>query len=586
MMWMSLVVAAVTAAEPCEAPRVRDTAPLVNAMAQDKVLGLTFTKAAGICEERGQACDQARLECATMLASTIQKQVGFDEGMWLRDMLLPFNGANYPMTRTFGAVAIAQDASCNVDVPTLTAAGQRRMVQASRRDTIFQEYNLYARWTQTQLQKCKEQAASNEARAAQAKAESERLAAASAALTAVEAARLKQAQEAAKAKADAEKRAQDAADAEVRRQKDQKEMAERELKRKEEADRLAREEREKDKRAAEARQLKAEEDRKKEKTEAEETRKKEKAEAEETRRKERAEAEAQRLKDKEETEAKLQKAKEEAAAAQKAAEDKRIVTERDNRVAQARLTKARLVSEAEENFKRAKDDELLKKQAAVDAVSSSPAIAQAAVAEAAQAEKTRVDAEKRLVEARQKAAAIVIDDSFERGAGSVFVAGGASGLDTGFALGVMGGAHFGFWGTAPPEGMASGFELRLWGRYLGGLAPATSSFDSLLTARYFFGAIGVGLAGELRLTEPNLGTLRGGVGPALVAAFVDNHEARVAFGVNYLPLGNTLDGLRFVGDFEVSYKFITIHLHGGSASRAGGPLSWQIGGYLGVRATW
>lgn len=582
MLFMSLVVSAITAAEPCEAPRVRDTAPLVNAMAQDKVLGLTFTKAAGICAERGEACDAARLECSTMLTSTIQKQVGFDEGQWLRDMLLPFNGANYPMTRTFGAVAIASDASCNIEVAALTAAGQRRMVQATRRDTIFQEYNLYARWTQTQLQKCKEQAAQNEARSAQAKAESERLLAASAALSAADQLKLKQAQEAAAAKAAADKRAQDLADAEVKRQKDQKDFAEREIKRKEEADQRARDDREAERKAAEARAL-----------QAEETRKKERAEGEETRKKERAEAEEQRQKDKAETEAKLQKAKEEAAEAQKAAEAKRLVTERDNRVNQQRQLKHQLVADAEANFKRAKDDELLKKQAAVDAVASSPAIAQAAVAEAAQAEKTRADAEKRLFEARQKADAIVIDDSFERASGSIGAAGGGAGLDSGFGLGVMAAVHFGFWGTAPPEGMAPGFELRLWGRYLASVAgTATSSVDTLLTARYYFGAIAVGLAGELRVLDPAQATatapaaIRGGVGPALAAAFIDTHETRVAIGLNYLPLGNTIDGARFVGDFEVSYKFFTLHVIGGTASRAGAPLAWQVGGFVGVRASW
>jgi hypothetical protein len=575
MLFMSVVVAAITAAEPCEAPRVRDTGPLVAAMAQDKVLGLTFTKAAGICEERGEACDAARLECATMLTNTIQKQVGFDEGQWLRDMLLPYNGASYPMTRTFGAAAIASDASCNVDIATLTAAGQRRMVQAQRRDTLFQEYNLYARWTQTQLQKCKERVANDEAKSAQTKAESERLAAASAAVTAADAIKLKQAADLAAAKAETEKRARDAADAELKRQKDQKEFAEREIKKREEAEMRARDEREQERRAAEARAL-----------QTEETRKKERLEAEETRKKEKAEAEAQRLKDKEETEAKLQKAKEEAALAAKAAEDKRLVTERDNKVNQQRALKTQLVADAEANFKRAKDDELLKKQAAVDAVSMSPAIASAAVAEAAQAEKTRVDAEKRLFEAKQKAAAIVIDDSFERSAGSVLIAGGGSGLDSGFALGVLGAAHFGFWGTAPPEGMASGFEIRLWGRYLGGLGAAQSAFDSLITARYFFGVIGVGLAGEFRLTEPNLTTLRGGAGPALSAAFVDTHETRVVLGLNYLPVGNTIDAARFVGDFEVSYKFFTVHVIGGTASRVGGPLAWQIGGYVGLRAAW
>ncbi len=571
MLFMSIVVAAVTAADPCEAPRVRDTAPLVAAMAQDKVLGLTFTKAAGLCAERGEACDQARLECATMLTSTIQKQVGFDEGQWLRDMLLPYNGANYPMTRTFGAATIASDASCNIDVAALTAAGQRRMVQATRRDTIFQEYNLYSRWTQTQLQKCKERVANDEVKSAQTKAESERLAAASAAVGAAEAIKLKQAADAAAAKAEADKRALAAADAEAKKQKEQRDFADREIKRREEAEQRTRDERTEEKRAAEAKALKAEEERKKE----------------------RADAEQQRLKEKAETEAKLEKQKEEAALAQKAAEEKKLVTERDAKVAQQRTQKTQLVKDAEANFKRAKDEEILKKQAAVDAVSMSPAIAQAAVTEAAQAEKARIDAEKRLFEAKQKADAIVIDDSFERSAGSVWITGGGSGLDTGFGLGVMGGAHFGFWGTAPPEGMASGFEIRLWGRYLATVSgtPA-STFDSLLTARYFFGAIGVGLAGELRVIDPAQSTatapaaLRGGAGPALAVAFLDRHETRVLLGVNYLPLGNTIDGVRLVGDFEVSYKFFTLHVNGGSATKAAGGIAWQIGAYAGVRAAW
>ncbi len=574
-MVLSLVVAAVVAAEPCEAPRVRDTAPLVAAMAQDKVLGLTFTKAAGICAERGEACDQVRLECATMLNSTIQKQVGFDEGQWLRDMLLPYNGASYPMTRTFGAAGIATDASCNVDVATLTAAAQRRMVQSTRRDAIFQEYNLYARWTQTQLQKCKEQVASNEARSAQTKAESERLAATSAAVGAAEALRLKQAADAAAAKSEAEKHTRDVADAEVRRQKDQKDLAERELKKRDENELRLRDERELERKRADERTLKADEERKKEKVENEEARKKERAEGEEARRK-----------DKQETEQKLKDAKEEAARTQKEAEEKRLVTERDNRVSQQKALKTRLVADAEASFKRAQDEEVLKKQAAVDAVSSSPAIAQAAVAEAAQAERTRVEAEKRLFEARQKADAIVIDDSFERAAGSILIAGGGSGLDTGFGLGLMASVHFGFWGVAPPEGMASGFELRLWGRFLAGVSAGTaSSVDTLLTARYFFGAVAVGVAGEIRLLDA-LTTLRGGVGPALAVAFIDTHETRVILAANYLPLGNQLDPVRFVGDFEVSYKIFTLHVNGGTATKLAGGLSWQIGAYAGVRATW
>jgi hypothetical protein len=564
-MLTSLVVAAVLAADPCEAPRVRDTAPLVAAMAQDKVLGLAFTKAAGVCAERGEACDQARLECTTLLNQTIQKQVGFDEGQWLRDMLLPFNGAAYPMSRQFGAAGLASDASCNVEIAQLEQAAQRRQAQAARRDAIYQEYQAYKTWSQTQLQKCRERASADEVKNAQAKAESERLAAAAAAIAAADALKAKQAQEAAAARAEAEKKAKDAADAEARKEREAKEAAEREARERKDAEQRARDEREKEKKEALAREEKQEEARKKE----------------------REDAEAQRQKEKEEAEKKAEREKEEEERKVKDAEEKRLVTERDTRITQQRQAKARLLTEAEDNLKAAKDNEALKKQLALDAVSSSPAIAAAAVAEAAAAEKARVDAEKRLVEAKQKADAIIIDDSHERSTGSVFITGGGFGTSAGFGLAVLGGAHFGFWGTAPPDGMASGLELRLWARYLATLGTTpTQNFDSLLSLRYFFGRVAVGVAGELRLLEPSLSTLRGGAGASVGVAFVDTRETRVVLGINYMPLGNVLDPVRFVGDLEISWRFLTFQVHGGSYSTGASTIGWQVGGTVGLRASW
>ena len=86
-----------------------------------------------------------------------------------------------------------------------------------------------------------------------------------------------------------------------------------------------------------------------------------------------------------------------------------------------------------------------------------------------------------------------------------FLAGGASAVSGGFGLGIMGAAHFGFWGTAPAEGLALGLELRVWVRYLTSVSgPKMAALDSLLTARYFFGALGVGLAGEVVLFDPLL----------------------------------------------------------------------------------
>ena len=116
-------------------------------------------------------------------------------------------------------------------------------------------------------------------------------------------------------------------------------------------------------------------------------------------------------------------------------------------------------------------------------------------------------------------------------------------------------------------------------------APTVNVVDSLLTARYFIGAVALGVAGEFRLSNPTFTTLRGGGGPALAVAFVDTHEARVLFGVNYLPLGNTIDTLRFVGDFEVSWRFLTFHVTGGTLTGPAG-FNWQLGGAVGVRASW
>lgn len=584
-MWlMSVVVAHVVAADPCEAPRVRDTAPLAQAMAQDRVMAQTFTKAATECATPGEACNAARLECSTLLSSTIQKQVGFDDGMWLRDMLLPYNGGSYPMTTVFGPSTLAPDASCNVEVATLTAAAQRRLAQGNRRDQIFKEYGNYAKWTQTQLQKCKERVAAEDAKSAAARAESERIAAASAAIATAEAMKKKQEEDLARAKAEAERKAKEAADAELRkqqeakdaearRQQEAKDAAAQEAKRREDAEKAAREEREAERKRNEARQdqLLAQQ------------------------KKDREDLEAQRKKDAEAAAKAALLAKEEAERQKREDEEKRAVSDRDNKVMQQKALKERLIKDAEENLKRAKDEEALKKQAAVDAVSSSPAIAQAAVAEAAQAEKARVEAEKRLVTAHQQADAIIIDDSFERSGGSVFITGGGGVVGgvggVGFGLAVQGGAHFGFWGRAPTEGMASGLELRLWGRYLAQVTTVSArEFNAMVTARYFFGRFGVGLGGELRLLEPSFASVRGGAGPSIGITLVDTHETRAVVGVSYLPVGNVMDVARVVGEFEVGWKFLEVRVLGGSSTGNGfdgGPaIGWQVGATVGARLAW
>jgi hypothetical protein len=119
--------------------------------------------------------------------------------------------------------------------------------------------------------------------------------------------------------------------------------------------------------------------------------------------------------------------------------------------------------------------------------------------------------------------------------------------------------------------------------------PLASSIDALLTARYFFGHLSLGVAGELGLSGANFAAVRAGVGPALGVAFVDTHETRVLLGVNYLPVGSAIDPARLVADFEVAWRFLTFQVQGGTSSTTvNGVLTvgWQVAGFVGARASW
>ena len=105
-------------------------------------------------------------------------------------------------------------------------------------------------------------------------------------------------------------------------------------------------------------------------------------------------------------------------------------------------------------------------------------------------------------------------------------------------------------------------------------------------------APGGGAGGRAARGQPGpghqLGAWRSG-GPALGVAFVDTHETRVLFGANYMPLGNTIDVGRFVVDFEVSWRFLSFHVNGATATRLINGVSgigWQLGLYVGVRGAW
>src|SRR5690606_37850362 len=110
------LTALLLAADPCEAPRLHSTTALTEAITLDKALSQAFLKAAGSCAVPGEECTNARLACTTQIANTARGQQAFDEGVWLRDMLLPYHGQQYPMGRKFPAAPLAADGSCNVEV--------------------------------------------------------------------------------------------------------------------------------------------------------------------------------------------------------------------------------------------------------------------------------------------------------------------------------------------------------------------------------------------------------------------------------------------------------------------------------------
>lgn len=650
-------VGLVLAAEPCEAPRVHDVAPLTAAIAQDKAMAQGFLLAAGACATPGDTCTKARLECAGLLNTTALNQQNFDEGIWLRDMLLPYLGSYYPMGRAFPAAPLATDGSCNVDVSTLNQAGQRRASQATRRDGLLTEYKLYQRWADSQWQVCKDKlvaigakdvearkaaeaaaiTAAGVAAAAAVKAEEDRKARVAAEALAKQqqmdkdAALLREQQARDAAAAEQKRRElveqqrqqeaylaqQQAAAAEQRRQQELREAqyttqqkaaaaeARRQQELKEQEARLQQNARDaaiaeqKRRESVEDRRLQEARDAEREKQERDFKNAEEARIAQEKQRKEdqaRAEAaEAQRKKEAQEAEEQKKREAEAAARKAKEEEENKAISDRDSNVIAQKAAKQKLVKDAEDQLAAAREAEVQKKQAAVDAVNSSPAIASQLVAEAAEAEKARIAAEKNYDEAKKKAAEMVIDVSHERGGGSLSANFGVSGVGdsngAGVALAGLIGLHFGFWGTAPMNGMASGFELDIWGRFMGQLTPANitthTSLDALLTARYFFGHFGLGLAGEFRaFVKDNPVGVRVGGGPTLAVAFLDNHDARIVLSATYLPLANYLDAARVLGDFEISYKFLSIHALGGTWTQPGGTVRWQVGGYIGIRYGW
>jgi hypothetical protein len=511
-----VVSAGAARAAECEALRVRDTGPLAAAAAQDSAVAASFTRAATACATDSEACDQARLECGALLAAALKAQIAFDDGAWLRDMLLPFQGQGYQVSRVFSATPGATDTSCNGAPALLTQAAARRTQQAARREAILSEYPKYSAWAQGLAAKCKESSAVEQARAAQAKAEAEQAAALAAAAKGAE--ELKQQQAAqVKARPDAEARARADADAKAR--------AELEARAKAQAD-------------AQAAQVAEQQLIAKKRAEAEV--------------KARADAEAR---------------------AQKEAEA-RQVAEREAKKQAARQQKEQLLAAAQADEASAEAQAAHRRQSAAEAA-------------AHEEEAEREAAKARYAEARRRADGVPIDDSDERSRGSLGLAGGGGVVGTGStAQGAAGGLallHLGFWGTAPAQGLASGFEVRLLGRFL--VAPGRF-IDTQATARYFFGPLGVGVSGQMVVPS---GPLSFGVGPALGITFVDTPSTRVQFNAAWHPIGTSVDLARTVGDLELSWKLLLLDFSGGASSASvngATQVSWWVGGFVGVRFHW
>jgi hypothetical protein len=500
-------------------------------------MAATFLKTSQACQmAQSDACDAMRLECSNQLATTLKAQVGFDDGAYLRDMLMPYAGLTYPSTRTFQPSAFAVDTACTGDANQLMSASSRRSLQAARRQVLLDEYPRYTQWVSDQLKACKDRSTLDDSRRAQERTEAEKLAAAAAAAKITEEQRQK-------AEAEAKRKAEEL---QKENEKKQREAAEREEKERKEA--MARAEEEK---AASERRAK---------TESEQAQLKSRDEAE------RAKAAAER------------KAREAAAAA--------VVKSREDKKAALRTQKEQLTTQAADAEKRA--NEIAKMTFTAEQSQ-----------QAAQLNAERLQQVERAKTLRTQAAQIVIDDSDERSKlslGGLLGVGVASWPGTATAaLGLQLVGHTGFWGVAPAEGLASGFELRVLGRFLSTLGPsAVQQAEMIGTARYFFGRFGVGAAIEVRWNQPSaqMAITNVGFGPAVGVAFVDSPKIRVILNAAWLPLTQQgfQDATRATGDLEISYDFLTFNVAGGLQTQplatASPVLAWYVGVFGGVRLRW
>jgi hypothetical protein len=531
------LTSAARAAEPCDAPGARDLTPLRAAIASDELVAQAFEATANACPPVPEAgCDDAKLKCADALANNLKKMIGFDEGTWVRDMLLPYLGQSYKPTVVLPTVVTpATDVSCSADHLTLRAAAQRRRQQAERRKLVAGEYQKWQVWAVAVRQTCQDKVKAQKEQQDVANAEAARLAAAAAA-----------------AKTAEEQRQADLRKAEEARQA--------ELKRAQQAQEEA-------KKTEAQRKLDAEKEQQRKQAEAEAVA--------------RSKAEQQAVNDREAR----KRAQEQKVEELKAKEELRR-QEADDQLKQQKLTAQ---AEHDKKIERLKRDLALSEEEKAKAV-------------AAEEEKFKVaeDTRRRNAEAEiAKVAKIDRTDERMKGNLALHAVGGISLLNG--ALGGALGAHLrvriAFWGLAPADGMASGFEFKPFATFLASPGATTSflQFEGGAELRGWYRRLGFGISGSfdylgttvssddgtgvsvavpcpsapVGTSNPCTGASSFALGPVLAVAIVDNPNQQFIIGARWIP---TFQGdlLRFASEFEIAFDWFSLTLQAGLKEDARG----------------
>jgi hypothetical protein len=566
VMAMTLSGTRALAAGSCAPPRIKEVKSLELSAAQDRKMGQVFQSTARACSESLGACSEARRACITELTNTLSAQATFDEGRWMRDMLLPYLGQRYAPIAMPESVAPVMESGCPASASELNLQGQKRAEQALRRQALVAEYGRYTEWANALFGQCSAQPSVTQTPspnvpvlppapvAPEQKALAEAAARESQQLEAAE----KDKQSAAKAGRLQAEAAQQAAQKNVEISAAQAAMAKQQALdaqvaafKQESASQAQALQREREERAFRAEQMK-----------------------------------------KEAAAAKAAQDREASLAAERARQDaqEQAVREREQRKAATKAEKAKLSRQVEVALAQAEST------SAAAAGASSPEEREAALQKSE-------EMKKRAQALKEQSDELTVDDADERARGSVAVAVGlgyaqlsaAEGEFAGLQLGAIALAHLGFWGTAPAEGLASGFEMRALGRFLQSISASDKvrTLEGVLTARYFIGRLGFGLAGEYRLLSTRIGGVEReqanpGIGASLGLALADTPSSRISFNLHALPF---LNGgfIRTLADIELSSKNFWISACGGGVVESTGVdprKGWQASVFAGARLPW